>query len=169
MSPRWDPGPASPSRVSLWASGLYTYLSNPPRRGGPLRCHPGRGQARNPPWKIARLGISLPPRPYSRHDLCTLAPCSQEVTLRGRDAGGTIAPKLRPRKQPRESSQRRGYLTEARSESSEDLREILPEAVGGALSLDRGSYPYSAERLRLGVLHVDLGPMSWGYWIATTT
>ncbi len=54
----------------------------------------------------------------------------------------------------------RGYLTEGRSESSESLRESLPEAVGGALSLDRGPYPYSAERLRLGVLHVDLGPMS---------
>ena len=156
----WN-APGVPSCVSLWASGLYANPSNPPRQVRPLDCHPEPGQT-DPPWTIARLGSPLPLRSSSQPDVCALAPCSQWVTPRGRDVGRTTAPMARPRKTAR------GYLTEERSESSEGLRESLAEAVGGALCLARGSCPHSAECLRLGILHADLGPMSRRNGISTS-
>ena len=149
------------SRVSLWASALYANPSNPPRQVRPPGRHPEPGQT-DPPWTIARLGSPLPHRPSSQPDVCALAPRSQRVTPRGRDVGRTTAPMARPRKTAR------GYLSEERSESSEGLRESLAEAVGGALCLARGSCPHSAERLRLGILHADLGPMSRWNGISTS-
>jgi hypothetical protein len=157
----WN-APGIPSRVSLWAPALYANPSNPPRHVRPLDCHPEPGQT-DPPWTIARLGSPLPLRSSSQPDVCALAPCSQRVTPRGRDVGRTTAPMARPRKTTR------GYLTEKRSESSEGLRESLAEAVGGALCLARGPCPHSAECLRLGILHADLGPMSRWNGISTSS